>query len=220
MKIKFFIIIFILIILVCLFVFSKKEIIDIETIKKCDLQYLTIPRSKINMCITYPNPPELLLQNTKFINIKSLLSWSIIYDCKNIFYYLIDNGVDVNSVCGGTCGAEKKICYLGNGFTPLYYAIHTNRLDYIGSLLNASASLEYLGGHFDENKEMISTKTYFDVAYNKQNIGAFCEMYKYLIKTNLDYIKKNVIEILDDDFDFKLKFLNECKPHSRKGGIY
>ena len=165
------------------------------------------------MCIVYPNPPELLLQNTKFVNIKSLLSWSIIYDCKNIFYYLIDNNADVNSVCGSTCGAEKKPCHLGNEFTPLYYAIHLNKLEYIIPLLNASASLEYMGGYFDsDNREMISTKTYFDVAYNKNNIEAFCELYKFIIKTKLDKSKigKNVIKILDNDLDFKSSFIYKC----------
>lgn len=215
MKLKFFlIIIFILLcVLVCIFASIKNDEINIENIKKCDIRLLTIPRFKMNKCIAYPNPPEILLSNSRFSNIKSLLSWSIIYDCKRIFYYLIDNGADVNSLC------YDEINF--NSFTPLYYAVILNRAEYISHLLNASANFEYLGGHFDdESNILVSTKTYFDVAYNKRYAEAFCELYKYLIlQKNFESIKQNVLDILDNDYDFKISFFNECK-HSRKGISY
>lgn len=207
MKIKFLLLfIFLLIIVVCIFPTKKSnnfDIFNIENIRKCDARYLLISRSKINTCIPYPNSPNLLLSNTQYTDIKSLLSWSIIYDCKQIFYYLIDNGADVNSMCYH----EKKL----DAFTPLYYAIHLNRPEYISHLLNASANLEYIGGHFDdESNTFIPTKTYFDVAYNSNKVEAFCELYKYLVKTQFNYIKHFVMEILDNNLDFKLSFLREC----------
>lgn len=206
MKLKYFlIIIFILIILVCIFASIKNDEINIENIRLCDARLLTIPRFKMNKCIAYPNPPEILLSNSRFSNIKSLLSWSIIYDCKHIFYYLIDGNADVNSMC------YDEINF--NSFTPLYYAVLLNRAEYIPHLLNASANFEYLGGHFDdESNILVSTKTYFDVAYNKQNFEAFCELYRYLIlQKKFENIKMNVMDILENDYDFKLSFLMKCK---------
>lgn len=183
---------------------SEFSFIKIENLQKCDLRFLNIPRSKMNKCLTYPNPPQILLSNTQFSNIKSLLSWTIIYDCENIFYYLIDSGVDVNSICYENSNM--------NGYTSLYYAVLLNRTGYIIPLLNSSANLEYLGGHFDgENKMFISTKTYFDVAYNEKKYEAFCELYKYLLISKLEKIKLSVIEIFKNDIDFYLSFLNKCK---------
>lgn len=225
MKIKFFLlIIFILLcVLVCIFAsIRNNELFDIDHIKLCDIRFLTIPRSKMNKCIAYPSPPDVsfrnALSNTKYSNIKSLLSWSIIFDCKYIFYYLIDNGVDVNSVChyGNIFGATKSSYDIDthlNSFTPLYYAVLLNRVEYIGPLLNASANFEYLGGHFDdESNTLVSTKTYFDIAYNKQNFEAFCELYKHLIlQKKIENIKISVMDILDNDYDFKLSFFMKCK---------